>query len=159
MTSTLISLLATLAAAAAAAFSYLAVRALRRQTEAQVVLGCLQAYSSVRRRRQKAVQADSADECKEYYRELCDLHWSEYSLYRNRHLSASIMRFWLDARWRDFQNDTMTVRGPGGNAVSVSYADQWRQLVADKYFAPSDRFVDFMNLVHEGKIEEALKCQ
>jgi hypothetical protein len=154
-----VQFIATLVAATAAIFSFLAVRAIGKQTRASILLGCLDAYIQIRRHRSEAITAKSQTQCEDYYRELFDLHWSEYQLFAASHIPENVMRAWLDSRWRNYREDKVEFTNEGGQRLTVTYEDMWNKLLKSGYFTMKDRYVGFMNLAHEGKIEEALRCR
>lgn len=151
-----IQLLATLAAMAAAIFSFSALRAMGRQTKAHLTLTCLEVYLGVRRQRTTAIEAKSAELCQDYYRELFDLHWAEHQLYRRGSLPREEMEAWLDARHRNYEHDKVGFIDSEGTQVKVSYRDAWNNLKSEDYFAPGDPYRRMMDLVHDGRLKEAL---
>jgi hypothetical protein len=147
---------APLVAAGAAWLSYLAVRALSKQTKASVLLLCLGAYVDVRKGRTKALREASADLCFDYYRELFDLHWTEFQLWKAGMIEPHVMKAWLDVRHRNHGKDDALDFKDAAGQHKVTYREVWAKLI-DEYFAPSDPFVQFMRLVHDGDIKEAMK--
>jgi len=145
------------AAAVAAMFSYWAVKGLRKQTNATILLTCLQSYLDVRRTRVRATQDKSKGLAYTYYRELFDLHCSEYNLWRRRLIDQEVTKMWIIARRRDFQKDQIVIQDDGEGSNLVSYSDVWQQLLETEYFHPSDPFVEFMNRAHKGEIDAALR--
>lgn len=155
----IVQAVATAIAACAALASFLAVWMVKRQTQSQILLGCLQAYVEVRKQRQEALELSSELACFEYYRALFDLHWTEFRLWRSGQIPKRAMSAWLDARHRNFQHDSIGFTDESGNKQYITYQDVWNRLVQQMYFAPSDNFITFMTLVHDGQIEKAMKVK
>lgn len=149
--------LAATCAAASSVFSYVAVRYVARQTRAQVILDCMRSYTNIRRLRTDATEHHSVDRARDYYRELFDLHWTEYELYRERLIPRRMYVAWLDARRRNFREDGIEIQLPNAQCQRVTYAECWHKLVNDNYFSPADGFVAFMQLVHDNNVDAAIR--
>jgi hypothetical protein len=133
--------------------------AMLKETKASVMQKCTETYIIIRRQRSKAIMKKSLELAKGYYREICDLHWSEFRLYSEGLIPHSVMKAWLDARARNYNNDKIEF---GDNIVglkTVTYAEVWNELLEIGYFSEGDPFIPFMNIVHEGRIDDALRCR
>jgi len=150
---------ATVVAALAALFSFLAVAAIRRQTGAGILLQCLEQYVRVRQDKTRALLEKSPELCWDYFRELFDLHWSEFQLWKRGHIPHDIMEAWLDARWRSFSTENLTFPRDSGEDYTLTYAEAWKKIRDDNYFAASHDFLELMSLTHDGKIKEALRLK
>jgi len=151
-----IQVAAPIAAAFAAFFSYLGVSARNKQTKASILLGCLNSYVEIRKNRTKAIQQKTLEQSKDYYRSVFDLHWTEFHLWLAGNIPDNVMRAWLDARHRNYEIDKLRIQDDTGNYLEICYESEWNELVKGKYFAPSDVFVEFMTLTHQGQFEVAM---
>lgn len=127
------------------------------QNRSLIMIECLRLYADIQRGRTKAVTEKNAQMAKDYYREMLDLHWTEYYLWKNKMIYDGVMKLWLDARHRNYKDDRLTIETAPGAVVNVAYSDVWAELRNIKYFAPNDPFVSFIEKVHDGTIEEAMK--
>lgn len=127
------------------------------QNTALIMLDCLRLYNDIQKDRTKAKLARSVDMAKDYYREMMDLHWTEYYLWKRGMIFDNVMKLWLSARHRNHENDEITIDHGNGQTESVSYRDEWRHLRDSNYFAPLDPFKAFIGNVHDGEIDEAMK--
>jgi hypothetical protein len=128
-----------------------------KETKASVLQKCTESYIIIRRQKSKAVMEKSLEIAKDYYREICDLHWSEFRLYSEDLITESTMKAWLGARARNYSNDKIEFKDIMGNVITVKYADVWKELLKDGYFLEGDPFILFMNTVHEGRLDDALR--
>lgn len=68
-------------AAGAAYMSFRSIKANINTTKSLVLLNCLKEYIDVRKDRTKALKDNNKELCFDYYRELFDLHWTEFRLW------------------------------------------------------------------------------
>jgi hypothetical protein len=90
-----------------------------------------------------------------YYRSLFDLQWSEYQLWRRYSLHQGTYSEWLKQRRNQYLNDSAGFTAKNGSLVN--YKSVWDELKKQNYFDANDPFIQHLELVHEGKITEALK--
>lgn len=147
-------LLVALFTAFVAAFTLATVRRLSHQTRAAILLDCLRNYVAIRKDRTTALAENSGDLCRDYYRALIDLHWSEFQIWRMGEIEDRVMSAWLYARWRNWEKDEICL--PNGTKQKFTYAEEWKELVDTRYFDPNDEFIEFMNYVHRNEIPKAL---
>lgn len=122
---------------------------------AHIQIECLNQYIKIQKTKREAGKSKDSDLCYDYYRELFDLHWTEFNLWKKGHILDSVMRAWLDVRSRNFKKDKFDAKFSSGE--NVSYQLVWEDLVKNKYFSPEDDFIRFMELIHDGKIDKAMK--
>ena len=130
-----------------------AAQATRDQLRAQTMLACLNQYIDIRRQRLSAEESDNRLRCENHYRELFDLHWSEFQLYRMGVIPEPILRVWLDARKRNYENDSIIV----STGDPVTYKEVWKKLVDQGYWPPNYDFRKFMEIAHEGDLDAAMR--
>jgi hypothetical protein len=143
-----IMLFATLFAAMAAIFTYLHARAVTKSAMASNLINCLDAYIKLMRDRTKAEDQKSEKLVKDYYRELFDLHWTEFHLWQQGLIPESVMNAWLAVRRRNYTKDAIEFETINGQKVNITYRQIWDQLLVDEYFEPADPFVKFMKKAH-----------
>lgn len=129
-------------------------QAVLKGTKASVMQKCTESYIIIRRQRSKAIKDKSKEIAKDYYRELFDLHWAEFRHYSEGLIPHKAMEAWLAARARNYKNDKIEF-GRDTITITVTYAEEWNELLKAGYFEEDDPFVLFMNKVHEGKIDDA----
>ena len=133
---------------------------LLKQTKASILQKCTENYIVTRRQRAKAIIEQSEELAKDYFRAICDLYWSEFHLYCEDLITEPVMEAWLEARKRDYANGEINkLKDSVGNTVTVKCSDVWKELVDDGYFLHKDHFVDFMELAHRDKVDEALQIK
>lgn len=142
-------LMTALGACAAAFFTCLAARATAKANRGQTLLACLDKYMSIMKDKRKAEESEEVGLAKEFYRELFDLHWSEFNLWHDGAIPNNVMRAWVIVRKRNFDKD-MIVCTFQKRTEEISYADEWEYLKETEYFEKNDPFVHFMNKVHKG---------
>lgn len=160
------SFLATLITFGIAIFNYIAVREMKRQgnallkeTKASVLQKCTESYIIIRRQKAMAIIEKSKVLAIDYYRAICDLYWSEFRLYSEDLVPRPIMGAWLYARKRDYVKGKIEFNDSTGNAITIRCEDVWKELLGDEYFLSNDPFVQFMDLAHRDKVEEALRIK
>ncbi len=133
---------------------------LLKQTKASILQKCTESYIVTRRQRAKAIIEKSPILAEDYHRAICDIYWNEFQLYSDGLVSKSIMRAWLYARKRDYDNGQIDkLKDDAGNSVIVKCSEVWEELIRSKYFLCDDPFVNFMGLAHRGEVDEALKIK
>jgi hypothetical protein len=128
-----------------------------KQTKATIMQKCTETYIIIRRQRSKAIEDKSEELAKDYYREICDLHWSEYILYKEDLIPHSAMKAWLDARSRNYTNDNVPIEDNIRGIRRITYAEVWNELLEKGYFEKDDPFVEFMDKVHKGNVIDVIK--
>jgi hypothetical protein len=142
--------LSALGASLAATFTYFAATATKKASRGAALLSCLQNYIGIMKDKRKAEEEGTSRLAEEFYRELLDLHWSEFHLWRDGVIPDSVMLPWIRVRKRNFNEDRITCTNEGGKIVT--YKDCWSKLEGMNYFEIDDPFVQFMNKVHAGDI-------
>jgi hypothetical protein len=104
----LFTALAALGACAAAIFTYSAARATAKASRGQTLLACLDKYISIMKDKREAAEKQSLSLARQFYRELFDLHWSEFHLWQQGAISDNVMRAWLIVRKRNYDSDGIT---------------------------------------------------
>lgn len=117
----------------------------------------LDGYLAVQKNYARALQDKSFSSYMFYFRTLIDLHWSEHQIWLRDALSDVPYKAWLYARYVDYKQPAIKCEpGPQGETL-VSYRIVWKKLIEDGYFIGSHPFVEHMNLVHEGLVDQALR--
>jgi len=141
--------LTALGASLAAIFTWFAAKATKTASGGATLLSCLQNYVDIMKDRRKAEEEGSSRLAEEFYRELLDLHWSEFHLWRDDVIPDNVMLAWVRVRKRNFDEDKITCTIDG---KIVTYKDCWDKLERTNYFEIDDPFVKFMKKVHAGEI-------
>ena len=153
-----IMLAATVFAAVAAIAAWKQTKAVSKSTTSSNLINCLNAYITIMRFRMKALENKSEQQCKDFYRELFDLHWTEFQLWRENLIPDHVMNAWLSVRRRNYNTDSLEFETEMGQKVSVTYEQVWRELKdAIEYFEPTDPFVQFMGKAHTEIITDMRK--
>lgn len=150
-------LLAALGACMAAIFTAYAARATAKANTGQTLLSCLENYINIMKVRRNAEEKKNPDLAKEFYREMFDLHWSEFHLWHEGAIPDHVMRAWLSVRQRNYNADNINCQAQDGTQRMVSYRDIWGELVSNGYFELNDRFVEFMNKAHSSSEFQSMK--
>lgn len=143
------ALLAAMGALIAAIFTWFAAQATKTASRGATLLSCLQNYIDIMKDRRKAEEEESSLSVEEFYRELFDLHWSEFHLWRDDVISDNVMLAWARVRKRNFDEDKAISTKDG---KTVTYRNCWDKLKNINYFEIDDPFVKFMKKVHAGEI-------
>ena len=138
-----------------AAFAYVNLRLTRRRDCRETLFKCLDAYNKVMDYKAKTRAEHTYDAYLDYYRALFDLHWTEYQMWMEDAVKPKHYRAWLNARKMSYLAPATTVL-VNHVATPISYRIVWDCLLQNGYFERSDPFVGHMELVHAGRIEEAL---
>lgn len=154
-----IMLAATVFAASAAIFTWLTARATNKATIASNLINCLNTYTALMRRRTKAEEAKNEKQCKDFYRELFDLHWTEFQIWRDGMIPDHVMIAWLAVRRRNYAKDALEFETAAGQEMRVTYQQVWNTLKDDEYFEPTDPFVRFMDKTHSEAITDMKKLR
>jgi len=154
-----IMLVAAFFAAAAAIATYFQARAITKSTTASNLVNCLDAYTKLMRDRTKAEEQKSEKLCKDYYRELFDLHWTEFQIWRGDMIPDRVMRAWLAVRRRNYEKDFLQFDTDNGQKITVKYSQIWDELKSQRYFEPSDPYLQFMDKAHEEVITDMKKLK
>jgi hypothetical protein len=145
------------AAFLAAFFNYRAIRTHLDNEKSKVLLQCLEKYFNVRKDRTRAIQDRRKDLCEDYYREILDLLWTEFILWRNGYIDDEIIYQWSMARLRSYTNESLEY-DENGVAKKISCKDYWDYSTNQiNYFEITDFFVAFMNHIQANDINEAIK--
>ncbi len=155
----LFTALAALGACAAAIFTFSASRATANASRGQTLLACLDKYISIMRDKREATEKQSLSLAKQFYRELFDLHWSEFHLWRQGAIPDNVMRAWLIVRKRNYDSDGITYIFASMPEQRISYANCWAEFTSNNYFEMADPFVKFMNKAHSGDISDLKKLK
>jgi len=155
-----IMLAATAFAAIAAIAAWRQTRAVSKSTTSSILINCLNAYLGIMRSRTRALENKSEQQCKDFYRELFDLHWTEFQLWREKLIPDHVMNAWLAVRRRNYNKDSLEFETETGKKVSVTYQQLWRELKEDiEYFEPTDPFIRFMDKAHAEAITDMCKLR
>lgn len=155
----LILLVAAIIAAIAAYFSYRSVKATEKATVAATLLGCLEQYRLVMKGKREALEKKQEVYCEDFYRELFDLHWSEFHIWKMGMIPDDVMKAWLAIRYRNYMEDAFRFTDATGKEVTISYKDTWNKLNRLNYFEQTDPFVKFMNKAHSEAITDMRKLR
>lgn len=153
-----IMLVAVASAAAAAIFTWREAKAVTKSTTSSNLINCLNAYITIMRAKTKALEDKSEQQCKDFYRELFDLHWTEFQMWRDGLIPDHVMKAWLAVRRRNYLEDSMQF-DKDGQKITVSYRQVWDELEHKKYFEPTDPYRQLMNKVHEEIITDMNKLR
>jgi ketosteroid isomerase-like protein len=121
------------------------------------LLGCLQEYIIIRRIRLDAVEKRNPELAEQYYRELCDLCWTEFRLWQAGLLGYHVFYAWMDSRARSYKDDKGITVLENDKETAVNQKIVWKRLKDGQYYGPYDDFMAFMETVHDGNITEALR--
>lgn len=143
----------------AAIVNYHAIRTNLSNEKSTVLLQCLERYINVRKDRTKAVHERKKGCCEDYYRELFDLSWTEFQLWRNGYIDDEIVKKWAISRYRCFLNDKITYLDENNTEICCTYQEQWKEAIKNSYFEWDDPYTQFMNYCHEDKIDEVMKMR
>lgn len=145
----------------AAVANWLTARATREAMTASVLIDCLSAYTNLMRQRTSAIRNRSQQECKDYFRELFDLHWTEFQLWRERMIPDHVMNAWLSVRRRNFdpKKGCLEFFTDTQEHITVTYQQIWDELKSDEYYEATDPFVAFMNKAHTEVITDMSKLR
>jgi len=146
--------LAAIGACAAAAFTYFAARQTAKANRGQTILACLDIYVSIMKDKRNSIIKCDAGQAREFYRELFDLHWSEFHLWHEGAIPDHVMKAWLNVRKRNFETDEIIIKSETSAEFRISYADAWHDVKDSKYFEPDDPFIAFMEAAHSTKMDK-----
>jgi hypothetical protein len=147
------------AAFIAAILNYLAIRTNIDNEKSKVLLQCLEKYFHVRKDRTKAILERKKEFCEEYYRELLDLTWTEFHLWKKGYIDDDVMMSWSIALYRNHNSEDLPYLNEHGAEVSYRYEDYWKYIIETNYFERTDPFIEFMNNLHLNKIDDAMKMK
>jgi len=150
---------AAIFAALAATFTYFTARATNKATTATILSTCLNTYVGIMRVKTKALEERSTKQCEDFYRELFDLHWSEFQFWCDRLIPDHVMKAWLAVRHRNYTRDALSFVGDNGQQITITYREVWDKLKSFDYFEGTDPFVKFMDKVHGELIEDVKKLR
>ena len=139
--------------------SYKSIKTNIDTNKSQVLLQCLREYGQVMKDRTNAKNEKNRELIINYYRELFDLHWTEFRLWKLDFIEDDTMTAWLNGRYRDYLNDSLTAEDENGNDIEISYKDSWNDLVKANYFEKEDKFIIFMKYAYDNHIADALKMK
>lgn len=150
--------LAVIAAFVAAIVLWFEIKNLREEFKGRILFDALNSYIAIQKDRRKATSKKDPVLANEYYREMFDLHWTEFNLWRKGYIDDNIMKTWLHARRRNYEHDTMSTVDQNENTVEVSYSAVWDSLIdpQNAYFIEGDPFKEFMNDAHNNNIQRAI---
>lgn len=141
-------------AAAAAFFTWREAKAVSESTTSSNLINCLNAYITIMRARTRALENKSELQCKDFYRELFDLHWTEFQLWQERMIPDHVMKAWLRIRRRNYNTGSLKFETETGQKISVNYQEVWQELKNIEYFEATDLFIRFMDKVHSEAITD-----
>lgn len=84
-------------------------------TKASIILQCLQRYLEITDHRTKAIIQQNEEMARQYWRELVDLLWSEYHLWKheNEYIGDEHMHIWCTVRRESYiKNHAVTFKSP-----------------------------------------------
>ena len=126
----------------------------RRNSRKDTLLKLLDKYLDLMKTRHEALEKKDPSKLEVHYRELFDLHWTEYHLFRQKMIDIEVYGAWIKRRYKDYCIQESLITEP---ANSITYAYLWKKLVNEGYFEGDDTFVAHMKLVHEGNFNAALE--
>ncbi len=144
--------LAALGAALAAIFTWFAANATKKASRGATLLSCLENYISTMKDRRQAQEKQVVQLAEEFFRELFDLHWSEFHLWLDDVIPDNVMLSWLRVRKRNFDGDQILCKAANGEDRLVTYKERWEKVKSDNYFEIDDPFRQFMDKAHVGEI-------
>lgn len=150
---------ATIAAASAAIFTFLTAKATEKATTASNLVNCLNTYVGLMRVRTKAAEEKDEKLCKDFYRELFDLHWTEFQIWREGMIPDHVMKAWLAVRHRNYATDALSFTVDNGQEITISYKQVWEELKNINYFEGTDPFIKFMDRAHDEVITDMRKLR
>ena len=156
---TLFTALTVLSATIAAYLSFRSIRTNIDSTKSQVLLQCLREYINIQKNRTGARLEQSEELCANYYRELFDLHWTEFQMWKLNFIDDTTMTAWLNSRYRNYLDDYLIAEKENGDKIKIRYKDIWDKVLIEHYFEKDDPFVKFMKHTYDNKIKEALKMK
>jgi len=132
---------------------------LKEEFKGKVLFNALNSYIAIQKDRSIVISEKNPESARNYYREMFDLHWTEFNLWRKGYIDDYIMIAWLHARRRNYEHDTISTTDENGNAIIVSYKKVWESLIdpANAYFIRGDPFITFMEYVHADNIPRAIR--
>lgn len=154
--------LTALTVISAAFVTYLSYKSIKTNIDtnkSHVLLQCLREYIDIKKSRTNAKIEQNEELILNYYRELFDLNWTEFQLWKLNFIEDTTMTAWLSGRHRDYLNDCMTAKDEKGNETKICYKDSWDKIVQTNYFEKKDKFLIFMKHAHDNRIEDALKMK
>lgn len=144
-------------AAIAAILSLLSIRANINTARSNVLLRCLEDYLEIQKHRTDALMKKNETLCFDYYRELFDLCWTEFRLWKSGFIDDETMSIWLKIRYRNYdKNDAISFKDATGNDIKVYYKESWKKLIKENYFEKDDLFIKFMEYAHNDEIHKAI---
>lgn len=117
---------------------------------------CLDEYFKIMDYRSKAIIDKKCETYFDYYRALFDLQWSEYHMWLRGSIPDTPYRIWIELRNRQYLEKCQECINEVGKAENTNYRIVWERLLKESYYTAKDPFVAHMNLVHEGKFDEAM---
>lgn len=145
----------------AAIANWLTAKSTREAMTASNLINCLNAYITIMRQRTVAVNSKDEQQCKDFYRELFDLHWTEFQLWRQRMIPDNVVNAWLNVRRRNYDptKGYLQFTSATGETVTVTYQQVWSELKSSEYFESTDPFVPFMDKGHSITIKDMKKLR
>ena len=153
-------LLTALTLISAVSVTYLSYKTIKTNIDtnkSQVLLQCLREYINIQKDRTIAIREHNEEMILNYYRELFDLHWTEYQLWRLNFIDDTPMTAWINGRYRDYLDDYLIAKDEKGDEIKIYYKDCWDNLVKTNYFEKDDKFITFVKYAHDNNIKDALK--
>lgn len=152
-------LVAALGACAAAVFTAFSTRATAKASRGETLLSCLEKYISIMKDKRTARENRDFDLAKEFYRELFDLHWSEFHLWHEGAIPDGVMLSWMTVRKRNYEVDSIACQSKEGKEEIITYENMWKELKNTSYFEGTDPFVKFMDEAHSCTITNIKKLK
>ena len=138
----------------AAFFTLFAARSTKTASRGATMLDCLDKYITIMKDKRKAMEEKKPQLAEEFYRELFDLHWSEFHLWHENVIPNKVMHSWLYIRKRNFNGDKILCKFEGGKEENVTYREQWEKAKSENYFEINDPFIKFMDRAHSEAITD-----
>jgi hypothetical protein len=124
-------------------------------SKSQMLLTCMNHYIQIQKDRTKAIIEKKSDYVREYYREMFDLHWTEFQLWNIGYIDDERMKPWLKLRHKDFDHDYILIDDQPPSD-KLTYKQVWNELLDANYFSKNGLFATFMDYAHSNDVEEAL---
>ncbi|MBI4128640.1 MAG: hypothetical protein HY460_01195 [Parcubacteria group bacterium] len=147
---------AGIGASVVAVFQFLMYRQQRLREKRDVMFKCFESYVKAKEYHGDAVLNNKYEDFHKYFRTLLDLQWVEFRLWTDGIIDTSMYETWLYARHNDYAAAPVTASRDGAVEL-ISYRLVWEDLNKSKYWSTSDPFREHMSMVHDGRIDEAIR--
>ncbi len=123
----------------------------RDQEKAANLVESMKIYMNVQNERRAALtETDTAKRrvmARNYWRNLFDMHWLVFQLYRKSDMDQNIFTTWTTSRFINYWSAGESI--PVGDGSSVSYRQEWEQLGQGHYFMDKGEYQVFMKEVYQ----------